>query len=979
MITPSFKKAYDRLNPEQRKAVDEIDGPVMVVAGPGTGKTEVLTLRIANILLKTDTKPEQVLALTFTDAASSNMRKRLSNIIGAPAYRVRIQTFHSFCNDILQGYPEYFPHVVGSVPITEVEATSILEKIIEEADISVLRPWGDPLLYLGAVIRKIEELKREGVDPEQFEKLVGEAEKEFSLRTDIVHEKGVHKGKMKSEAIEEARKIEKNKELALIYSEYQKKLVEKRLYDWSDMIIEVLRALKDKKRGDLKIVLQETHQYILVDEHQDTNNAQNQILELLSDFHQNPNIFVVGDHKQAIFRFQGASVENFLYFKKLYPEAILIDLFRNYRSSQGILDTAHSLIPSEVHLLSNMSKMSKTVFDSKVSVAKFKNSSVERFWIVEQAKKLEGETAIIYRSNKEAFPVAFVLRKAGIAYSIESDEDLFSDQFVKKLVIILEAVHGYGDSLYLAPLLHVEEMGLDPLEVYKLIRSAKNKRKDLCDLLKDDLPDFCQRLEKWVKDSKERSLPEFVEQVFRESGLLESAIKSRDAEAFLGVERIFEEAGRIDARGGTLSDFVGYLETLRRHDILLKKPKRESKPGSIRLMTAHRSKGLEFDNVFITNASEKSFGGRNNRDLLPLINTGPTSQLRGVTSEEINDERRLFYVALTRAKKNIFITYHESDESGKEILPSVFLSELKPEIVEKVDTTEFNQKIEKNKDLLYGAGDLPAVRQVDKEFISELFYKEQFSVTALNNYLECPWKYFYRNLLRIPYVQEKYLLYGTAMHAAVEEFFKAKLTREVDADFLLECFEKKMKDLPLSPKEMKDTLKRGRGSLSIWYKERSNSWLLPYKLEQSLYGVEFEGVRLSGKLDKVEFVDGAEVIVTDYKTGKVKSRNEIEGKVASSKGRGNLKRQLNFYKLLLDIYDEGRMNMTKGVIEFLEPNESGKIKFEEFEIKKEEVEELKKIIIKVAGEVVNFSFWNSYCDEKECEYCGYRKLLNNSL
>jgi DNA helicase II / ATP-dependent DNA helicase PcrA len=386
MVTKEFKKEYGRLNPEQKNAVDTIDGPVMVVAGPGTGKTQVLTLRIANILLKTDTAPENILALTFTDAASINMRRRLFGIIGAGAYRVRIETFHSFCNNVLASYPEAFPGIIGSSHITEVEAAGIIEDIIKNSSLSLLRPWGDPFLYVGDIVKKIEELKREGLTAEKFEGIVKKAEKDFRNRDNIYHSKGAYKGKMKGEAVGELRKIEKNLELASIYKTYQETLAKKRFYDWSDMIMEVLKVLEGassptslKLRGtgasDLKLMLQEEHQYILVDEHQDTNSAQNKILELLCDFHKNPNIFIVGDEKQAIFRFQGASAENFLYFKKLYPKAKLIELWRNYRSTQKILDSANSLLPSKSKL------QSKEAGGSYIKVAGFINSNFENYWI----------------------------------------------------------------------------------------------------------------------------------------------------------------------------------------------------------------------------------------------------------------------------------------------------------------------------------------------------------------------------------------------------------------------------------------------------------------------------------------------------------------------------------------------------------------------------------------------------------------------
>ena len=981
MITKEFKKEYAKLNLEQKLAVDTIEGPVMVVAGPGTGKTQVLTLRIANILLKTDVASENILALTFTDAAAVNMRRRLFSIIGAPAYRVRIETFHSFCNNILSFYPESFPGVIGSAHITEVETAGIIEEIIKELPLSLLRPWGDPFLYVRDVVKKIEELKREGLIPEKFEEIVKRTEKYFKDRDDIYHSKGVYKGKMKGEALNEIRKIEKNLELALVYKAYQDTLLKKRFYDWSDMIMEVLKALE--KGGDLKLMLQEEHQYILVDEHQDTNNAQNKIVELLCDFHQSPNIFVVGDEKQAIFRFQGASVENFLYFKKIYPRAKFIELFRNYRSTQNILDSAHSLLPSKSKL------QSKEKNGNHVKVASFSNSNFENYWIAKKIEELikkgekPNEIAIIYRNNRDAFPIAVALERKNIPHEIKSDEDLFSDKFVKKFILLLDAIYHYGEDSFLIPVLHMEEFGIDPLAVYKMITGANKGRKSIYDLLEKE--EVSKKVKNWVKASKNEEVTKLMETILRESGLFESMLKAKDASAFLGIEKIMEEAKRISTNnaGAVLADFMKYLDTLRSHKIFIKHPKIYYKKSSVLLMTAHRAKGLEFKNIFIIGATEKTFGPKSNRDKLSIIpEVYQKTGMPSIKNTGDEDERRLFYVAITRAKKEIFITYSNLDENSKEVLPSPFINELREDRKEIIDTSKFEQNIIANPHNFFVERKESGTKEIDQEFVLELWKSQSLSVTALNNYLECPWKYFYRNLLRIPSVPERYLLYGTSMHKAVDDLFKAMKNREVDGQFLLNSYKRHLGNLGLNLKEEKEYWEKGKKALVGWYKwakpNLSNPIISEFSITVSLPKSE---VVLAGKLDKVEFLSDTRVSITDFKTGKQKSRNEIEGKTqsASRQSGGNMKRQLVFYKLLLDLHEnsarQGKWEMEKGIIEFLEPDEKGKYKKEEFEISSEEVEELKETIRKVADEIITLSFWNKTCNNKDCEYCGYRKLL----
>ncbi|MEK7513136.1 MAG: UvrD-helicase domain-containing protein, partial [Patescibacteria group bacterium] len=289
VTTEIFESLYARLNHAQKEAVDAIEGPVMVVAGPGTGKTQVLTLRIANILRLTDVEPKNILALTFTESAAISMRRRLAEIVGSPAYSVVISTFHGFCNDIIKNYPEEFPRIVGSEHITEVDQIAVVEDILRGAALVELKPFGDPFYYLRSIAARINTLKREGVDAGRFQEIVKEERKAFDALPEKLHGNGAHAGNMKGEFRRLLRKIEKNRELALVYAEYERRLAESRRYDYNDMIMEVLRALE--RNENLLLAFQEQHQYLLVDEHQDTNNAQNRIMELLASFHENPNLF----------------------------------------------------------------------------------------------------------------------------------------------------------------------------------------------------------------------------------------------------------------------------------------------------------------------------------------------------------------------------------------------------------------------------------------------------------------------------------------------------------------------------------------------------------------------------------------------------------------------------------------------------------------------------------------------------------------
>ena len=271
-IKEKFNINYKNLNPEQKSAVDEIEGPIMVIAGPGTGKTHLLTMRIANILDKTDIPPEAILALTFTESAVTSMRKNLSEIIGTMAYRVTITTFHGFANNIIKDYPDEFPGIISSTNISNVDQIKIIRNIIDNSSFTILKPWGNNYYYVQSIIHAIGGLKQQGFLPDDFKKLIDEQEEEFENTEDLYHKTGVHKGKMKGKYITLKKNNERNKELAIVYKEYQSDLKNAHFYDFSDMIIEVKNVLL--KNNNLLLILQEQYQYILVDEHQDTNEGQ---------------------------------------------------------------------------------------------------------------------------------------------------------------------------------------------------------------------------------------------------------------------------------------------------------------------------------------------------------------------------------------------------------------------------------------------------------------------------------------------------------------------------------------------------------------------------------------------------------------------------------------------------------------------------------------------------------------------------------
>ncbi|MCA9385989.1 UvrD-helicase domain-containing protein, partial [Candidatus Dojkabacteria bacterium] len=448
----TFDEAYTRLNPEQKRAVETTEGPVLVIAGPGTGKTQVLTLRIAHILQKTDTLPENILALTFTDNAAQNMRERLIEFIGVTAYRIKITTFHSFANDIIQSFPEKFAFRKELEQIDDLQKFTIFSELLTSYDPSstykqfpegesiakelygnnpqALKPFNAPELYTNEILQKIDRLKREFVSKEKFASLIRDELDTFKTQEKINPRTKKPYGAWTSQA----KVIVKNIELLHFYTEYKKKMDERGLYDFGDMIANVAESLQND--DEVLAHFQERFLYILLDEFQDTNGAQNAIVTALGSWDSKPNIFAVGDDDQSIFRFQGANLANILEFTNQYPDAQIITLKTNYRSYQEILDAADTVIQNNSERLGDqIESVSKklTAFQENggsISLGNFSKQELEYHYIAEKISTLlkEGidpnEIAVIYHKHKDGEEIRAVFEKHTIPLEIVVSENI---------------------------------------------------------------------------------------------------------------------------------------------------------------------------------------------------------------------------------------------------------------------------------------------------------------------------------------------------------------------------------------------------------------------------------------------------------------------------------------------------------------------------------------------------------------------------
>lgn len=1000
MITPQFKKAYKGLNKEQKKAVDFIEGPVMVIAGPGTGKTQILTLRIANILLKTHINPENILALTFSESASFEMRQRLSEIIGTPAFRVEISTFHSFANSIIHSYPDEFPYLLSSESITEVEQMELLEKLLNLLNLKLLKPFGDPLYYLKDILAAIGNLKKEGVVPGDLVNAISKQEKDFENIADLYHEKGqygpkvrddgvVTKGEMKGKYQELKKGIEKTEEFLNLFEAYQKALISEKKYDFNDMILEVIKAFETNK--SLLLRIQEKYQYILIDEHQDTNAAQNKLIEKIAGFYKEPNLFVVGDANQAIYRFQGASLENFLYFQKLYKNAKLINLQNNYRSHQVILDASDSLIEKNIsaNLLPKKNLLAHTKLkEEKIKVVKLTNYQMEYEYVASDiAKKIKGgcdpaDLAVLARRNADLDEMTKALKRKGIKSIIPADMDVISDHRIQKLIVILKSLNKPFDEINLIKAMHVDFLNIDPFDIYKLLNEAKKEKISFAHYLekmkKGPLQVFYSKYKGWIKLNENIPFDDLFVKIINESGFLEHILKSDERYQVLTKLTAFFDEIKLQISKNSkynLSDFLKLLKIAQKHKISLRAKNENFYEEGVKLLTVHKSKGKEFDFVYLINCFDGRWGksrARGVRIKIPWEYLGSNIKT-DLDLDMIEDERRLFYVALTRARKGIMLTFAKTGIEGREQLASQFLQEINTEFLEEIDVISFEKNFDRS--VLFETPVAKAISPMDKKYLQNLFAQKQLSVTALENFMECPWKYFFRNLISLPDVKNKHLIFGTAMHTTLDAFIKVRNLKKPGLSFLINKFDEVLEKEAMSENDLLEIREKGKKALSLLSDNVLRLWPKDIISEMRIRGVRLsEGIVLGGRIDMIEPLskDGA-VRVHDFKTGKAKARAQIDGTKLDSKY--NYFRQLVFYKILIERYKGGLFNMREGVIDFVEPDEKGRFRSEVFEVKDQDVRGLEELIKSTADQIINLKFWDTGCNEESCEYCSLRNMV----
>ena len=1013
-MSEQFDLSYQQLNPLQRLAVDHIEaGPLLVVAGPGTGKTQVLTLRIANILRNTDAKPENILALTFTEAAAKNMRQRLVELIGKEAYQLQISTFHGFCRQVIAEHGEYFALQRDSEHLSDLERYQQIQNLLDEHRPEYLYPINTPYFYVRDILSAISDLKREGISPLKFEDIL-------VLEQDKLDEL-MQTSKNQAVLRQAQQRLHKQKNLSLIYQHYQQNLANNSRFDYDDMINFVVNAFREQE--DLLLEYQERLQYFLVDEYQDTNSAQNQLVNLLASYWDEPDLCVVGDPNQAIYRFQGASVENVLSFTRNYAQATVITLDTAYRCPQNIYDSATELI--QLNQLS--AEVAKTVgidlvlklnspkgIGEPIQIDVFPNQMVEAMMIAKRIQALldQGvvaeEIAVLYHDHSDANSLKEVLEASSISFQLNKSIDALSNRYVQDLLQVMRlllSVRTGLDEALLSQVMLLDWTPIAQVHALRLTRMAGQLRLNLHDLLQKTDQEIATLLadQKQSLDAEtiqagrsfvalisdlsladyQLSLPELVAKILSKEGLnLLEQLQNLKEEQFVHIvalNTLFNQVKGLARRQNTakLADFLTLIDVLAANQLPLAMEKYQQ-PSSITLSTVHSAKGMEWQHVFVINMVDHKWG--NKRDQVKLKLPDGILQHTDLAKKELNeDERRLFYVALTRAKEKLYLSYPETlliDGQSSEKFPSIFLDELQG------FKTPLLKNVHQNLDLDEPLMNLLSVKKSlstsmeSRAFLESIVADFTLSVTALNNYLRDPKDFFYNNLLRVPRFKEVSAAFGTAVHKALEIASKQmQLSKELpDLDLLLESFNQALKQEILSSADFDNRLKHGQEILRTFYKQRFVAYWPIFDVERSRK-VFLNDLPLSGKIDRIDIIgdQGKQLRVVDYKTGRVKSMNEIEAQTQSSLSllskrerelpasiRGPYKRQLVFYQLLLSLDRTlpKQYTISESAFEFIEPAVKGGDEHvsRALQISQTEVDELKTLITQVMEEIRSLKF-----------------------
>ena len=1007
-----FNEEYDKLNKQQKKAVDTVEGPVMVIAGPGTGKTQILSRRVANILTNYHTSPDEIVCLTYTEAGASEMLDRLEKLIGEEGRKVRVSTIHAFCSELILRNSEIFggqPQIISTAAKYEILKEIMDEYVIEGNPL--YKNSGKRYSAKDQLLELFYKMKRENLNKEDFEKEIDEYFKmiDLSVPGDELYGKfkysqarnGKNLGDFKSNYDNEQQKMQKLLAGVEIVEKYSADISEHNYFDFDDMILWTIEKLEEN--DDFQRSVSDAIKYLFVDEFQDTSVVQNKLVDLLVKGKDNPNIFVVGDDDQSIYRFQGVSANNIRDFDKKYkPTKIVLD--ENYRSSQAIIDASRQLIshnPREEKLL--IAAGANKDYDYHLPILKsYANAKAEMFGVLTEIKELidsgvsPDEIGVIYGRNSYGEEFAKILRDNGIFVQMKENQDLFKEPIFKKIVAILKYLcQPSRDIRALRNIVYFDFFEVELSEIAKIRNLRKDEKISIPSIAEIDKK--LEMIRKKVSRSENYLSPMYVlGDILKTLGIDEYIMKSKEKYHLVSVlnelYKLISTECLLHPKL-TVKGFLNQLSSLQEMKISLPIEEISGSPSNcVQLMTAHGSKGLEFEHVFMMKCNDGNKGGKwpggeNNsgRFSYPPSLNGKVENESQLKEEE---NRRLFYVAMTRAKKVLHLSY--SDDSAK----THFINEFE-NFIDPVEVTESFEECQSIDEIV--------IPKFSDDILSEILGELSLSVSTLNAFLKCPLSFYFNKGLKLPSETNEAMVFGSIIHELLEKIYisiddsqsseltvKTVLSLEEALELFETIFDEKSYQLS-SDRIKKDAYARGRNIIENLYKKDGYLKDGVIAVEQHIKGIklgdisstkvdlsEVSDIELNGKIDKIECEEGV-IRLIDYKTGKAKNaKDKLVPPSEKEPLGGDYWRQAVFYYILfknagIDISD--KEILVKYVFVEDSTNEDGFSETQDIQITQKEVDivlnQIKESIMKIKQ-----GDFNCGCgvlkkdrDNYPCDYC----------
>lgn len=885
------------LNSDQIKAIEYNEGPLLIVAGAGTGKTSTLVEKIKHLIQTEKAKPEEILCLTFTEKAAAEMEERVDQAMPYGYFQMWISTFHGFADDILR---EKINHI-GLNPaydlLTQAQTIIFFRNNLFHFKLKYFRPLSNPTKFIEGLLQHFSRLQDEDISPEQYLK--------WAIKQQTRHE-----------LLPEDK--EKHMELAQAYETYQRLKIENDVMDFGDLIYYLLKLFRE--RPNVLQEYKEQFKYVMVDEFQDTNIAQYQLIQLLSPPSLNPKLTVVGDDSQAIYKFRGASISNILTFMEDYKNAHQISLLQNYRSNQNILDHAYRLIqfnnPDTLESklgISKQLKANRKIIKESVQFELFEHGDTEASWVAktihDQIKKNGYEYkdfAILVRANNHSDPFITELTRQGIPYQFLGPGTLFRQAEIKDLIAYLKLLTNLEDNVSLFRILNMDHFKLDEQDLILLNSFAKKTSVSLYQSIEIYLSFFNeewyktehQQYRKYLPLLKERTRDSLIElfsmikrhitrlshdsatdilyYFLEDTGYLKMLTNyktEKEEKIALNILKFLNLIKSVYTNNAesTVFNIVDYIEMSQElGESPISADTDAAVSNAVNILTVHASKGLEFPVVFLTDLINGRFPTTNRRDTIPIPDELIKEQLpQG--DYHIQEERRLFYVGLTRAMDRAYLSASEIYGDGKrkrKVSPFVFETMGK-------EAMENKLSIKKEAQEQLSIFDF---KKVEEPIQKPKLNLSQFSFSQLETYETCPMKYKFQYILKVPTAPGSAASFGSTIHTVLQQFYKGYLT---DKSYGLSHMHNLLETLwdPAgysSQIQAKQYKQEAKDMLEQYYKTFHKPEVEILGLEQFFKIKVDDEIFLTGKIDRVDHVSNGKIEIIDYKTGKMPDEKELK-------------------------------------------------------------------------------------------------------